>query len=343
MSRQQLTKLARNSFKYIIPLVISIGLCYLLFTDIDFNEMIAKIKDENNCLWWIGLALFLSIFSHIIRAMRWRIQLRTLNINSPLNALVNSIFGTYAVNLVFPRLGELWRTGYISQRQGASFPNVFGSMVAERFADTITVLTLTVITFLLAGNDIMAFIQESHETYDKLASLFSSPYLWLALAAVSAFLWWFFTHKSDNSVIRKTKEAIKGLWQGFAAITRMKNKGRWLILTLMLWGCYFLQLYVAFYAFPETAEALEKHGTIIALVCFVLSSISMGVPSNGGIGPWQFAVIFALHNLYGIDKMTSVAFANLVLGAQTCLLILLGLYTFASIAIENRRKRQIAQ
>ena len=41
-----------------------------------------------------------------------------------------SIFGTYAVNLVFPRLGEVWRTGYIAQRQKAPFTTVFGSMVA---------------------------------------------------------------------------------------------------------------------------------------------------------------------------------------------------------------------
>ena len=65
---------------------------------------------------WIGIALVISIFSHIFRAMRWSIQLNALNIRTPLNPLVWSIFGTYAINLIFPRLGELWRSIYIAKK-----------------------------------------------------------------------------------------------------------------------------------------------------------------------------------------------------------------------------------
>lgn len=335
--RRQISKAVRNSFKYIIPFVISAGLCYMLFTDIDFGEMMDKIRDSRNNLWWIGLALALSVLSHVIRAMRWRIQLRTLGVDAPLNVLVNSIFGTYAVNLVFPRLGELWRTGYIAQRQNASFPSVFGSMVAERLADTVTVLALTIATFLIAGNDILEFVQESDGAYERLASIATSPVLWSGIAAVAVFTWWFFTRKTGNRIVNKVKDMLRGLWVGFAAIAKMEGKLRWILLTIALWGCYFVQLYAAFFAFPETAGAIARYGIVVALAAFVLSSISMGVPSNGGIGPWQFAVIFALYNLYGVDKTASVAFANLVLGSQTCLLILLGLYTFAAIALDRRR------
>lgn len=80
--------------------------------------------------------------------MRWRIQLDALDIRVPLPPLVWSIFGTYAVNLLAPRLGELWRTGYIAKRQDAKFTTVFGSMVCDRLADTATVLLLTLVTFL---------------------------------------------------------------------------------------------------------------------------------------------------------------------------------------------------
>ncbi len=118
----------------------------------------------------------------------------------------------------------------------------------------------------------------------------------------------------------------------------MPGKGRWLLLTAGLWGCYFVQLYVAFYAFPFTREVLAQHGILAALVAFVLSSISMGVPSNGGIGPWQWAIIFAL-GIYGLGQAQAAAFANLVLGTQTMLLILLGLFTFGCIALDKRRHK----
>ena len=63
----------------------------------------------------------------------------------------------------------------------------------------------------------------------------------------------------------------------------------------------------------------------------------MGVPSNGGIGPWQWSVIFAL-GLYGLAQGPATAFANLVMGCQTLLLILLGLFTFVCIAFDNKNR-----
>lgn len=326
----------KKLLQYGVPLIISIGLCYLLFTGIDFNEMIETIRNECN-FWWIGLALFISLFSHLFRAMRWRIQLRALNINAPLVPLVYSIFGTYAVNLVFPRLGEVWRTTYISQRQNASFTAVFGSMVADRMADTVTVLVLTLSTFLLASGAITQYLAQNTALYEKVIALISSPWLWVAFVAFIALTWWILAKKRDNKIVAKIIEFAKGLWVGFAAIAKMKGKVQWLILTFAIWGCYFIQLFVAFFAFKETSAVVENHGIVAVLVCFVFSSIAMGVPSNGGIGPWQWAVIFGL-SIYGLPTNgISLAFANLVLGSQTILLIILGIYTFAAIALEKRR------
>lgn len=335
MNTATIKKILSPLLKYGLPLVITIGLCYLLFTGIDFNEMVSIIRNQCNFAW-IGLALFISIFSHIFRAMRWRIQLRALGIDAPLSSLIYSIFGTYAVNLVFPRLGEVWRTGYIAQRQRAPFTTVFGSMVADRLADTVTVLTLTIITFLLASGALMAFLQKYPEVYTGIINLVSSPWVWSAIIAVAAFAWWFFARKTENKFALKIKQAVRELWEGFAVITTMKGKGRWLFYTLLIWGCYFFQLYVAFFAFPFTADIAINDGAIAVLVCFVLSSIAMGIPSNGGIGPWQIAVIFGL-GIYGLDRVNAGAFANLVLGSQTLLLILLGIYTFIAISFEKRR------
>ena len=72
------------------------------------------------------------------------------------------------------------------------------------------------------------------------------------------------------------------------------------------------------------------------LVCYVFTSIAMAVPSNGGIGPWQWAVIFAL-GIYGLDNVHASAFANLVKGCDTLLLIILGIITFIGIALDRKR------
>lgn len=46
--------------KYGVPLIITVGLCYLLLTGVDVNEMTAIIRDNCN-YWWIVLALVISI------------------------------------------------------------------------------------------------------------------------------------------------------------------------------------------------------------------------------------------------------------------------------------------
>lgn len=320
--------------KFGIPLIISGGLCWLLFRDFDFATMWQTITTECD-FSWIALGLGIAIVSHICRALRWRIQLQALGINAPLFFIVLSIFGTYAVNLVFPRLGEVWRTGYIAARQKAPFTTVFGSMVADRLADTLTVLLLTLLAFILASGTILNYLNLNRESWEGLASLVSSPWLWLGVALLVAFVWWFMKHPSGSALVGRIRKAVVELWQGFAVVLHMPGRGRWLLWTVGIWGCFFLQLYVAFFAFGFTADIVHRYGIVAVLVTFVLSSISMGVPSQGGIGPWQWAVIFAL-GIYGLDEPRAAAFANLVLGCNTLLLIALGLFTFISIAIDRR-------
>ena len=335
MSHAKKKNILADIIKYIIPLVISIGLCWLLFTGIDFNEMMTIIREQCD-FRWIVLGFAFAIGAQVCRGYRWGIQLKALGVDTPKHILIYSIFGTYAVNLVFPRLGEVWRSGYIAQRQRAPFTSVFGSMVADRLSDTVAVALITLYAFLIASKAITSFLQENMASYEAIASFLSSPWLWGAVIAVIAGVWYFMTRKSGNSVVIKIQNAVKELWQGFAVIVKMPGKGLWLLLTVGIWVCYFMQMYVSFYAFPFTHELLTTYGTQAALVTFVLGSISMGVPSNGGIGPWQWAVIFAL-GIYGLPKAEAVAFANLSLGTTTLLTITLGIFTFIAIALDKKK------
>lgn len=325
--------------KYVVPLVFTVALCWLMFRDIDFGQMVDIIRQQ--CRFgWIALALCISILSHVARAARWQLQLDALDIRTPLFPLVLSIFGTYAVNLIFPRLGELWRTGYIAKRQDARFTTVFGSMVADRLADTVTVALLTVITFLLASATIGEYLAGGTAGFDNFLNTLMSPWLWIIVIAACAVLWVGYSRVKHTETVRKMRRAVANLWQGFAVVATMPHRGRWLLLTVAIWGCYFSQLWVAFYAFDFTAEVIHQHTILAVLVTFVMSSISMGVPSNGGIGPWQWAVILAL-GIYGVPQELSGAFANLVLGTQTLLLIVLGLFTFVCIALGKKTGKAI--
>lgn len=320
--------------KYVFPLVVSVALCWLLFRDIDFSAMWAVIVGECRPQW-ILLGLAISVLSHVFRAMRWRLQLRAIGVDVSLWTLTLSIFGTYAVNLVFPRLGEVWRTDYVARRSKASFAEVFGSMVADRLADTVTVALLTLFTFVIASAGVGAYLAQNEHTYRAVVATLTSPWLWLGVVAAVAVGFTMLVVLRRHPAIVAAKAQFRKLWQGFAALATMDHKPLWLLLTVAVWGCYFVQLLVAFFAFDFTAHIVYQHGLAAVLLTFVLSSISMGVPSNGGIGPWQWAVIFAL-GIYGLDQERAGAFANLVLGCNTLLLIALGIITFICVAHQNR-------
>lgn len=335
MTEKKTSHLFTDLLKYVVPLVVSVGLCWLLFTGIDFKEMMSIIREQCD-FRWIALGFVFSIAAQVFRAYRWAIQLRALSIVPPIHVLVYSIFGTYAVNLVFPRLGEVWRCGYIAQRQNSPFTSVFGSMVADRLSDTVAVALITLFAFAVASDAILGFLRQNSASYVAIAGFLRSPWLWGGLVAVVIAVWIFMKSRSSNKFIIKVQNAVKELWQGFAVIVKMPGKGRWLLFTVGIWTCYFMQMYVSFYAFPFTETLLDNYGTQVALVAFVLGSISMGVPSNGGIGPWQWAVIFAL-GIYGLPHAQAVAFANMSLGTTTMLTIVLGIFTFVAIAAEKRR------
>lgn len=334
--------------KFGIPLAISVGLCVALFRDIDFKEMMRIIREECN-FWFIGLNLLIGIIPIVVRAARWGIQLRAINVTPPFRILFYSIFGTYAFNIVFPRLGEVWRSGYIAYRQKAPFSEVFGSMIADRLADTVVVALLTLVTFAFASAPFIKFMHTYPDAYDKIESILTSPLLWGILAAIIIGFWALLKF-GKGKFIDGVRRFFKGIWEGFAAIARMNGKGKWLILTAILWSCYFLQLYVAFYAFPMTREMLEANGIIVAFICYMLTTIAMGIPSNGGIGPYQTAIIFGLQLFAPATVSAAVnpaahkafltagaAFGNTIIAAQTLTFILGGIIVFILIAADRRR------
>lgn len=339
--------------KFGIPLAISVGLCVALFRDIDFGEMMRIIREDCN-FWFIGLNLLIGIIPIIVRAARWGIQLKAIDVRPPFRILFYSIFGTYAFNVVFPRLGEVWRSGYIAYRQKAPFPAVFGSMIADRLADTVVVALLTLLTFAFASAPFIKFVHTYPAAYAKIEALLTSPLMW-GCVIVAAIGFWALLRFGKGKLMAGIRNFFKGIWEGFAAIARMDGKGRWLLLTAILWSCYFLQLYVAFFAFPMTRGLLETHGIIVAVICYMLTTIAMGIPSNGGIGPYQTALLFGLQLFapaavsQAVDPVAhkafitaGAAFGNTVIAAQTLTFIVGGIIVFLLIAADRRRNAAAA-
>lgn len=329
--------------RWLLPLALTILLVSYMFKKVNFRDMM-EIISHGVDYWWILCAMGISVLSHVLRALRWRLQLRSLDIDAPVMALCCSIFGCYALNLVFPRLGEVWRCTYIAGRQKAPFTKVFGSMVADRLSDTVCVSILTIITFIVAAPAINSFLTQ-YPVGQDLVSTVSSLWFWVALAVASILIWAIFYFGKNVGPIKKVREWMADTWKGFAVITRMKGKWAFVFFSIGIWACYFFQLYVAFFAFSFTRDLCTPelgYGLIPCLVTFILSSFGMAIPSNGGLGPWNLAVMFGLA-IYGISAADGTAFSMLQWSGQTVMLIILGIFTMAYISLGKKNQKHDVQ
>ena len=338
VKKESLIKFLHFTLKYLLPVAFTVLLLVYLFHVVNFRQM-WQLLSHGVDYWWILLAMGISIFSHIFRAARWQLQLTALDIRPPFMALCCSIFGCYALNLVLPRLGELWRCTYISTYKKSSFSTVFGTMVGDRLADTITVFLLLVLCLIVAAPALYTFL-DKYPVGRDLIGLISGAWFWAGVVAAVILGWMFFRMFRNTFVIKKLKGFFEAVWQGFFIIAKMKGRGKFLLYTIAIWGCYYIQLYVAFYAFDFTRALCHgegmAYGLVPSLVAFVLSSISMAIPSNGGLGPWNIAIMFSLA-IYGVTDAEGTAFSMLQWSGETVMLIILGIFTMIYISVTKKK------
>lgn len=325
-------KIVRNILKFLIPLCCGIAIFWALYSRLDMEQVMRILQSEIK-YGWVILSMLVGVVSHIVRAMRWQLQLRALQHPASFRTLTNAIFGTYAMNLLFPRLGEVWRCGYVARREGMSFTLLLGSVVSDRLMDTVSVICLIVAVFFLQMHVLLDFLQQYPVIEETLMSVVMSPYPYLLVVAVVGAMIWIFRSRREYGWIRRVKEMMRNLWYGFRTVLTMKQKKRFLIYTVLLWFCYYLQLYLCLFAFADTAHL----GALAALSLFVMGSIGMGIPVQGGFGPWHLAVMATLA-IYGVtDPNAAGSFALVAHGSQMVVIVLLGIYTFFSIMLEKKR------
>lgn len=325
--------------RFVVPVGLTVILVWYMFRKIDISGLVEGLRRGID-YWWIVLAMLLSIVSHMARAARWRIQLESLGIKTSFMALCYSVFGCYAINLAIPRLGEVWRCTYVAKRSRSQFTTVLGSMVAERLCDGITVIALILLTFILAASAINAFIVK-YSVGQNIMNVVENPVVWsaifISLVLLAGSLFFFRKTRPVKKLLKWTQE----LWLGFAGIWQMKRKLAFLLLTAAIWGCYYFQLYLAFFAFDFTRALCDggspAFGLVACLVAFVLSALGMAIPSSGGLGPWNLAVIFGLA-VYGVSETDGTLFSMVQWSGQTIMLIILGIFTMIYTSLQKNER-----
>ncbi len=330
-----------KALRYLLPLAVSAGLIVWLFQKVKFKD-IENVLHQGCDFRWLALMMGVLVLSRSIRGIRWGYQLRAAGVPrmSPVAEMM-SIYGAYALNLVFSWVGEAWRCIFVSRRQHAPLSTVVGTDLGDRISDAIVVVALVIFSFFVARPALDRFMDYYSVGRDML-HFFSDAWMWCLVALSIALLLTLGYVFRRTKYVENVEKVIRQLWDGFKVLFTMKHEVIYWTLTLCIWICYFLMTYLCFFAFPFLKTLIHGpgmlYGLVPGLVVFVFGSCSIAVPSTGGLGPWNLAVMFAL-SLYGIPNAEGAAFSLVVWGLQTGVQIVLGIICAVYVAATSHAKK----
>ena len=273
------------------------------------------------------LSLPFGILAQAFRGWRWKQSLEPIGEYPRSSVCVNSIFLSYAVSLLIPRIGEFARCGVLNRYDKVPFPKAIGTVVTERAVDTLIVLLISATAFLMQIPVFTNFFSRTGTRIDDIFVMFS-PMGWLvtAICGVASIILFYYVLR-HLSFYKKVKEMFSGIWQGISSLRKVKNIPLFIFYSIAIWGSYFLHYYLTFFCFDATANL----GLSCAFVSFVVGSVAVIVPTPNGAGPWHFAVKTMLI-LYGVADNQALYFVLIVHTIQTLLVILLGVYAWMTLS-----------
>jgi len=330
-----LKKTITTATKVIIPLAFGVLLIWLLYREMDLEAIMTVIK-QGIRYEIILFSLIFGLLANITRAYRWGLLIESIGSKCKKSNLIYSVLGTYALNLLFIRIGEIWRCGVIAKYEKVSFTKLIGTLLIDRISDTIAVGTLTLIIFFFNIKFFKQFLADNPELLSTFQDKVNTPLTYTIIILIALLIWFVFRHWRNTAPILKTKAMLKNVWEGIQSIGVMKKKRLFIIQTILIWLGYYLFFYITFYAFDFTKDL----GPWIGLITFVMSSIAIAAPVQGGLGAWHFMVIATL-GLFGVSKTDAAAFALVVWTIQNAWTGMCGIFGVIALPIVNKAPKNV--
>ena len=278
-----------------ISLAIAALFMWLALKGIEFKKIAGYFAKAN--YFWVFAATVFGVLAYWFRAIRWNLLLEPLGYKiSNSNALWTISFG-YLMNLTIPRSGELARSTALFSVEKVPVEKSFGTIILERVIDLICMMVFLGLTLIFKYKAILSFYDYVTKEKSKSATEESSTDIYLIFGAILilgiiAFL---VRKKLENfPIYQKVLNFIKGIFHGLTSIFKMKQKVKFILLSLGIWISYYFAAYLVCFALPETSNFTIVDGFFI----IVVGTLGMMVPASGGIGAFHLALKFGIMALF---------------------------------------------
>jgi uncharacterized protein (TIRG00374 family) len=306
---------------------------YVVFRGVEWNLLAEKMSQAN--FYWIAAGMAVGLISHYLRAIRAIMLYNPMGYQIPTRNSFYAVMIGYMMNYIIPRAGELSRCAALNKTDDIPVQKALGTVITERIVDVFILALILALVFSLNFSLLFSYIQET--TQYKTVDTGTNSARWIILTIAAMFILGIFVFKNSISsmpLYQKILSFVKGFAEGLTSIRKVKNPGLFILLSIGIWLCYVLMMYLCLFAMSAT----EHLSFMNALVVFAIGTIGIVIPAPAaGAGTYHFAVTQSLL-LFGIAEADGVAYATLVHGAQMIILLLFGGLCSILVILATRNK-----
>lgn len=301
----------RKSLGVIFSFLLSAVFLYIAFHGIRVRDVLTEISRAS---WgWVLLLAFSLSFAHFIRAIRWKIILRSVKQDTSLTNLYGALMIGYGVSNIIPRLGELSRPMLLGKWESISRTSLIGTVIMERVIDTIALSIAVLISVFIYQGDL-------YQSFPWLRSAMYLVAFAIMLFIIFIILLFRFKERFCNIIVKiagrfspKLSEKLSYIFsmliQGFSTLKDIKSYIYTIALTAVITLLYGFNSYIGFNTLGM--QNLKEVTFGMAWVLYCISSFGILIPTPGGTGSYQAITATAIVLLFGFTPELSQAYATL--------------------------------
>ena len=335
-------KNTKSVIQFVVLLSVGILLAWLSFKQVapEKDNIMEAFRNAN--YFWIVISLVISFLSHFLRAYRWNYLLEPVGYKvNLLNATCHVLVGYFA-NYGIPRMGEISRCTLAAKYDKVPFEVGFGTVITERIIDFVLFIVIFVLTLAFQFTELIGLANELifDKLRNKLSGVGQSPlklFILIAIVVLIVGIFFFLRKKFSTLLKGKLGGIVKGMMEGIGSIGKMKRPVQFVLLSLLIWVCYFYSLYVCFFALSGTSHLGQKE--CLTLLLFGTFGV---IFSPGGLGAYPAILGGILLYTFKIDTVSSFALPWLSWTSQFVLVVVLGVLSLIILPIYNRKRNVVS-
>jgi uncharacterized protein (TIRG00374 family) len=294
---------------------------------------IRSALQQANYLWFLPLAL-LHFLNHLLRALRWKQFIEPLHYQPRGLVLYSAVLTGYFANAFLPRVGEVARCTVVTRYDKIPVEKLLGTIVAERALDTLCLGILAVLTLVVQQDVIGGYVSDiKNVLVHKLAVVEGMKWILLAAFVLLAVVVVYCIRRLRSGTDNLFNRLLKGLWQGLSSVVHIRQKGLFILYTILIWGGYIVATWMGCRMLAGTSGL----GWGISLAMLVFGTFGI-IVAPGGLGAYPYAIQTTLA-LYRVPAVIGLALGWLIWLSQFVFNMLGGLVALILLSFTEKYEK----